>query len=348
MHDLDDRDREAVLLRYFLRQDLIAVGMALGLDENATRMRTSRALEKLRAFLGRRGAAVSNAELLTALADRAVQPAPAGLAAAISVSIASIGKGGRSVAGAGGSIRLGRPGICMLGVVVAATAILLVWQHFQIGKLKAERAALWQEAEQAGRLRAENERLSKLKQNSAELERLRKERIELARLRVEVERLRKAAAANTNIIKELQVARATADAAQAEAARIAAEAEAQRISVNTANALSILGLAARTYASENDGLMPTNSAMLRLHLEPEEMPGGLQIENFEFVPHARQIKETETDLILLRERTARQRPDGKWVRAYWLVDGSSVEQASNDGNFEAWERLHTANIPAAR
>src|SRR6266487_1677810 len=48
MHELGEKDRFAVLLRFFQNKSLKEVGAALDLTENAARMRVERALEKLR------------------------------------------------------------------------------------------------------------------------------------------------------------------------------------------------------------------------------------------------------------------------------------------------------------
>ena len=55
MSMLSDGEREAVLLRYFEGNDFRIVGAALGLSEDAARKRVSRALDKLRDALARRG-----------------------------------------------------------------------------------------------------------------------------------------------------------------------------------------------------------------------------------------------------------------------------------------------------
>ncbi len=60
-------DREAVALHYFQNQSYAAVGEALGVSEEAARKRVGRALEKLRAYFGRRGVSASSAALATLL-----------------------------------------------------------------------------------------------------------------------------------------------------------------------------------------------------------------------------------------------------------------------------------------
>jgi len=86
MHELDDKDRYAVLLRFFQNRTLAEVGAALQLTENAARMRVDRALDKLRSKLARRGITTSAATLAAVVTANAVQAAPAGLAATISAA----------------------------------------------------------------------------------------------------------------------------------------------------------------------------------------------------------------------------------------------------------------------
>ena len=81
MHELDEKDRHAVLLRFFQNKTLNEVGAALNLTENAARMRVERALDKLRGKLARRGVTTTAAALAAVVSANAVQAAPAGFAA---------------------------------------------------------------------------------------------------------------------------------------------------------------------------------------------------------------------------------------------------------------------------
>jgi DNA-binding NarL/FixJ family response regulator len=78
---LRERDRQAVLLRFFHGLSHQEVGAVLGLTENSAKKCVDRALEKLRARFARRGVTVSSALLATAMSANSVQAAPAGLAA---------------------------------------------------------------------------------------------------------------------------------------------------------------------------------------------------------------------------------------------------------------------------
>ena len=91
---LNDRERAAIVLRYFERRDLRAVGAALGSNEDAAQKCVSRAVDKLRAHFERRGVVISSALIVSALAGNAVQAAPAGLASTVAAA---------SLAGAAGA-----------------------------------------------------------------------------------------------------------------------------------------------------------------------------------------------------------------------------------------------------
>jgi prepilin-type processing-associated H-X9-DG protein len=50
-------------------------------------------------------------------------------------------------------------------------------------------------------------------------------------------------------------------------------------------------------------------------------------------------------MVVLRERIARQAPDGTWSRIYLFADGSVQIATSYDGNFDAWEKANTYSTP---
>jgi DNA-binding protein Fis len=88
MSELDESDYDALVMRYFRNQNLRSVGQALGVTDDTAQKRVSRAVEKLRDSLTRRGITTTAAALSLVLSAHAVQPAPAGLAAAISAAAA--------------------------------------------------------------------------------------------------------------------------------------------------------------------------------------------------------------------------------------------------------------------
>ena len=83
MDELSEADREIVVLRFFSKRSFADIGAAFRLSEDAARMRTERALEKLHILLARRGIASTSTALTALLANQAVVAAPAGLAASV-------------------------------------------------------------------------------------------------------------------------------------------------------------------------------------------------------------------------------------------------------------------------
>ena len=94
MLQLKERDRTAVLLRFFANHSYSEVGRQLGLSENAARMRVDRALDSIRSALARRGIASTSAALGTLLATQVVGAVPEGLVTTVSASAVSAGAGG--------------------------------------------------------------------------------------------------------------------------------------------------------------------------------------------------------------------------------------------------------------
>jgi RNA polymerase sigma factor (sigma-70 family) len=91
MANLRDKDRDAIVLRYFQNRSLRDVGAVLGVDEYAAQKRVARALEKLHAFFTKRGVR-STAEIIAgAISANSIQTAPALLAK--SVTAVAIAKG---------------------------------------------------------------------------------------------------------------------------------------------------------------------------------------------------------------------------------------------------------------
>jgi RNA polymerase sigma factor (sigma-70 family) len=79
LDQLSDEDREAVLLRFFAQKRMREVGQALGVSEDAAKMRVSRAIDRLRTRLAVRGVTCTAALLAGFLAERTVEAVPSHL-----------------------------------------------------------------------------------------------------------------------------------------------------------------------------------------------------------------------------------------------------------------------------
>jgi RNA polymerase sigma factor (sigma-70 family) len=197
MHELNQGERHAVLLRFFEKRQLGEVGAKLGVSEDAARKRVDRALEKLRGLLERRGVTSTSAALVVILGANTVAAAPVGMAASIAgAAIAS------TAVSTGGTLTIlkimamSKLKVGLLGaVVVAGVATPLVIQNHSQSKLRAENQELRQQntqlSEQMTPLSAENARLSNLIAQATEYQLGQQSQSnELLKLRGEVARLR--------------------------------------------------------------------------------------------------------------------------------------------------------------
>lgn len=89
MDQLNECDREALLLRFFENRPLAEVGRQLAVTEEAARKRVDRALEKLRSLLAKKGVSSTAAAMGLMLANQTVTAAPAPFAAAVTTSAIS-------------------------------------------------------------------------------------------------------------------------------------------------------------------------------------------------------------------------------------------------------------------
>jgi RNA polymerase sigma factor (sigma-70 family) len=181
LHDLDEADRAALVLRFLEDRSLRDVGARLGLQENAARMRVERALEKLRGLLARRGITSTAAGLTAALAVGVATPAPAALAVTItSAALAGGAAAGSTTLTLMKLMSLTKLKVGLIGAMVVAGIALPAWQQARLQRAEAENAQLRAQGMEAqpqdaelSTLRGEVDRLSKVEADQAELQRLR-------------------------------------------------------------------------------------------------------------------------------------------------------------------------------
>jgi hypothetical protein len=171
MHELDELDREAILMRYFENRKHADIGQFLGLTENAARMKVDRALEKLRTALSKHGVTTA-ATLATTLSTNAVQVAPAGLAATITagtLSAVSVGVAGTTTTATATAVKAAALTTLQKTVVGGIMAVAVgagIYEAQRASSLEKRIQSLRQEQEplvrQVSDLTAENDRLSNL------------------------------------------------------------------------------------------------------------------------------------------------------------------------------------------
>jgi RNA polymerase sigma factor (sigma-70 family) len=91
INELAESDRALVLLRYYNNKTFPEIARTLGINHDTARMRTNRALEKLRVILAKRGITTTTALLASTLPTNAVSSAPTSLATSITSTLQSAG-----------------------------------------------------------------------------------------------------------------------------------------------------------------------------------------------------------------------------------------------------------------
>jgi RNA polymerase sigma factor (sigma-70 family) len=202
LDSLGEEDREALLLRYFKNHDFRAVGLALGVSDDAAQKRVSRAVEGLREFFVKRGVTVGASGLVVLISANAVQAAPAGLAAAITAAaLSGTTITTTAVIAATKAIAMTTLQKTLVTVTVAVLAGAGLYEARQAANARAEAQTLQQQqtplTEQIKQLQSERDetarQLASLREDN---ERLNRDTGELLKLRGEVPRLR-------NALKEL-------------------------------------------------------------------------------------------------------------------------------------------------
>jgi RNA polymerase sigma factor (sigma-70 family) len=118
MTQLGEKDRALLALRFFENKSGAETAAALGIQEWAVHKRTSRAVEKLRTFFGRRGISVSAGVLIAAVSANSLQAAPTGLAATVTAVAA------KGAAVSGSTLTLVKGALKLMAWAKAKTVII--------------------------------------------------------------------------------------------------------------------------------------------------------------------------------------------------------------------------------
>jgi RNA polymerase sigma factor (sigma-70 family) len=88
MAGLADKEQDAIVLRFFENKSFAEVGAAVGASEEASKMRVSRGLEKLRRYFSKHGVVSTMAIIAGAISGNSMQAAPIGLAGTVTATAA--------------------------------------------------------------------------------------------------------------------------------------------------------------------------------------------------------------------------------------------------------------------
>ncbi len=146
MGELNDEDREAVLLRFFKNRDFRAIGQALGVSDDAAQKRVSRALDRLHSHLVSRGVTTTAIALSTTLSANAVQAAPVGLAVTLSTgALAGAGVATAATASATEAIAMTTLQKTIIGATLAVAVGTGVYEASQNARLRDQIQMLQQQ-----------------------------------------------------------------------------------------------------------------------------------------------------------------------------------------------------------
>ena len=153
--ELNEPDRDALLLRYFEQKSAREMAQTLGTSEEAAQKRVSRAVERLRDVFAQRGIAVGTSGLALLITANAVQAAPAGLALTISTIAAFAGTTVVTTATATTTKAIAMTTLQKVIVTVAVTAAVgtAIYEARQTSELRNQvRALQQQQAPLAGQI----------------------------------------------------------------------------------------------------------------------------------------------------------------------------------------------------
>jgi len=199
MSELSESDYDLLVLRFYKSLDYRAVGAAMDLSDDAAQKRVSRALDKLREVLSRRGVRTSAAALAMAIAANAVQAAPAELAVSISsAALAGAATSTPAIIAATKTIAMTTLQKSLIAASVAVLATVEIHQARQASELRRQVQTLQEQraplAEQNQRLLLERDDLTKKLSAARQAGGQPSGGVnELVRLRGEVTRLRQSA-----------------------------------------------------------------------------------------------------------------------------------------------------------
>jgi RNA polymerase sigma factor (sigma-70 family) len=353
---LDEADRGALLLRFFEGKDLRTVGSALGLSEDAARMRISRALDKLRELLVKRSVTTTAGALSVTLAAKVVEAAPVGLAA----TITSASLGAVAITTSVPSIDLFmasiKSKIALSALLAVGIASPLIMQRASMSKLRVENENL------RAQLSAAQEMQSRSQTNtpdSTEATRTGPQESELLRLRGEITRLR-ADAART---REQPPAQAkprqrsapvdTVQGYEMYAGDLLGPHHADTIKMMKMVGMALRRLEQDPAISADLRAMPfSQDNELRAELKKSISLPDEEWNQFEIlVPNLDILTENKSDsgLIVARSKDPIQTPDGRWIRIYTRADGSIVnlihDSATKALDFGELENSTRSNSP---
>ncbi len=332
--ELNDAERDAILLRYFEKKSAPEIAALIGTSTAAAQKRVTRAVERLRESFCRRGVAIGAGGLALVIGAHAVQAAPAGFAAAISTATLAASAVPASTLIA--TTKVIAMTTLQKTIVTASLALLAgagIYEARQAQQLRTQNLALEQQQTPktepiqplptAGDDPANG--LASLREENA---RLRTNQDELLKLRGEVAALRTQA---NDAERKATKAEQKLNSIMSSASLFKAQ---ETATINGAKQTSLI---MRVFADNHENRFPTEGELIQQLRDNNNSAG---IGAFEYVTPGADWRD-HPSTVVLRQRIAQQTVNGTWERIYAFADGSVQTALSNDGNFDAWEKINT-------
>jgi RNA polymerase sigma factor (sigma-70 family) len=334
---LAGKDRLAITLRFFEQRDYRSIGLALGTNEDAARMRLNRALEKLQFILKKRGVVVSAAALVGALSTGAVSAAPSGLAGTVAGSVLA-GAAGHTAVTASFlkfmAMANVRSGIVTVIVVAGAVTSLVMTRQISANRRSFDES-LRQGSIRLAQLGAENDRLNNL---APQTNNQTAGGGELDTLRAQSVSLRQAAASLPDLRRENQ--------------RLVAAIVRSQTPLQATEARMVKGAFVRNWAAalvsfsmKHDDMFPTSFEQAAAFQHEANLATNISTAEFEIVYQGKRDDITDPDnTIIIREKQAWLGPDGNWYKEYGFANGVGQLHTEPDGNFDMYESQHMPQL----
>jgi RNA polymerase sigma factor (sigma-70 family) len=146
MEQLNSKDQDAIVLRYFEGKSLREVGQGIGTTDDAAQKRVSRALETLRSYFAGKGINTSSSLIASAMVGHAVQTAPAGLAAVVTGASLSAAAAPLNLASILKALFMTKAKTTVVAALVLAAVVTpLIVQHGENVRLRREVFSLRQQ-----------------------------------------------------------------------------------------------------------------------------------------------------------------------------------------------------------
>ncbi len=191
--DLNESDRDVLMLRYFERKSAKEMAQLLGISDEAAQKRASRAMERVREFFAKQGIKVSASGLAAAVATNAVQAAPIGLATAITTATALAGS---ALSTSSLAVVTKNVAMTLLQKIAISTTLVIavgtgLYEAHRVSTLQKELQTLRSQNDSASRQNQKPGESSLPKISEAELARLQADQREAIKLRGDIAALKR-------------------------------------------------------------------------------------------------------------------------------------------------------------